>query len=81
MEILATSSAEVANCFKSVFTVVDSQRASRNSLEVGSPAERSPSPQDVELNRASTSSCPDMAGLRVKSQKHYCTVYCESFCL
>ncbi|ROL41549.1 Connector enhancer of kinase suppressor of ras 2 [Anabarilius grahami] len=42
----------------------DSQRASRNSLEVSSSAERSPSPIDQELKRASTSSCPDMAGLR-----------------
>lgn len=39
---------------------VDSLRASRNSLEIDSSAKRSPSPQSSELNRASTSSCPDM---------------------
>ncbi|XP_043119096.1 connector enhancer of kinase suppressor of ras 1 isoform X2 [Puntigrus tetrazona] len=43
-------------------------RASRNSLEIGSSAERSPSPQSSELNRASTSSCPDMAGLREEKE-------------
>lgn len=62
-------------------SVVDSQRASRNSLEASSPTERSPSPQDIELNRASISSCPDMAGLRVRLQKHYCSMFCESFWL
>ncbi|KAG1971634.1 connector enhancer of kinase suppressor of ras 1 isoform X3 [Pimephales promelas] len=46
----------------------DSQRVSRNSLEVSSSAERSPSPQDQELKRASTSSCPDMAGLREEKE-------------
>ncbi|KAK7142283.1 hypothetical protein R3I94_011837 [Phoxinus phoxinus] len=46
----------------------DSQRASRNSLEVSSSAERSPSPGDQELKRASTSSCPDMAGLREEKE-------------
>ncbi|XDV43283.1 hypothetical protein PO909_011789 [Leuciscus waleckii] len=46
----------------------DSQRASRNSLEVSSSAVRSPSPQDQELKRASTSSCPDMAGLREEKE-------------
>ncbi|XP_077095805.1 connector enhancer of kinase suppressor of ras 1 isoform X2 [Siphateles boraxobius] len=46
----------------------DSQRASRNSLEVTSSAERSQSPQDQELKRASTSSCPDMAGLREEKE-------------
>ncbi|XP_016372287.1 connector enhancer of kinase suppressor of ras 1-like isoform X3 [Sinocyclocheilus rhinocerous] len=46
----------------------DSQRASRKSLEIGSSAERSPSPQSSELNRASTSSCPDMAGLREEKE-------------
>ncbi|XP_059374974.1 CNK3/IPCEF1 fusion protein-like [Carassius carassius] len=52
----------------------ESQRASRNSLEIGSPAERSPSPRSPELNRASTSSCPDMAGLREeKENKKSCT--------
>ncbi|NP_991222.1 connector enhancer of kinase suppressor of ras 1 [Danio rerio] len=44
----------------------DSPRASRNSLEVKISAERSPSPQ--ELNRSSTSSCPDMAGLREEKE-------------
>ncbi|XP_057200398.1 connector enhancer of kinase suppressor of ras 1 isoform X2 [Triplophysa rosa] len=52
-----------SNTLKSHQFGTDSQRASRNSLEAGSPADRSPSPQNVELNRASTSSCPDMAGL------------------
>ncbi|XP_016385130.1 connector enhancer of kinase suppressor of ras 1-like isoform X2 [Sinocyclocheilus rhinocerous] len=46
----------------------DSLRASRKSLEIGSSAERSPSPQSSELNRASTSSCPDMAGLREEKE-------------
>ncbi|XP_016315877.1 connector enhancer of kinase suppressor of ras 1-like [Sinocyclocheilus anshuiensis] len=46
----------------------DSLRAGRNSLEIGSFAERSPSPQSSELNRASTSSCPDMAGLREEKE-------------
>ncbi|XP_052475803.1 CNK3/IPCEF1 fusion protein isoform X2 [Carassius gibelio] len=46
----------------------DSQCASRTSLEIGSPAERSPSPKSPELNRASTSSCPDMAGLREEKE-------------
>ncbi|XP_067311247.1 connector enhancer of kinase suppressor of ras 1 [Pseudorasbora parva] len=45
----------------------DSQRASRNSLEVSSSAERSPSPR-IELDRGSTSSCPDMAGLREEKE-------------
>ncbi|XP_042630070.1 CNK3/IPCEF1 fusion protein-like isoform X5 [Cyprinus carpio] len=49
-------------------TGADSQRASRNSLEIDSSAERSPSPQSSELNRASTSSCPDMAGLREEKE-------------
>lgn len=49
-------------------TGADSQRASRNSLEIDSSAERSPSPQSLELNRASTSSCPDMAGLREEKE-------------
>lgn len=44
----------------------DSLRGSRNSLEVKISAERSPSPQ--ELNRSSTSSCPDMAGLREEKE-------------
>lgn len=55
--------------YKSLFIVVDSQRASTNSLEASSPGDRSPSPQNVELNRARTSSCSDMAGLRVRPQK------------
>ncbi|XP_052009979.1 connector enhancer of kinase suppressor of ras 1-like isoform X2 [Xyrauchen texanus] len=43
----------------------DSQRSSQSNLVVDSSAgRRSPSPQGVELNRASTSSLPDMAGLR-----------------
>ncbi|XP_052437226.1 connector enhancer of kinase suppressor of ras 1 isoform X2 [Carassius gibelio] len=46
----------------------DSLRASRKSLQIGLTAERSPSPQDLELNRASTSSCPDMAGLREEKE-------------
>ncbi|XP_042598323.1 CNK3/IPCEF1 fusion protein-like [Cyprinus carpio] len=46
----------------------DSLRASRKSLEIGSSAERSPSPQSSELSRASTSSCPDMAGLREEKE-------------
>ncbi|XP_058605689.1 connector enhancer of kinase suppressor of ras 1 isoform X2 [Onychostoma macrolepis] len=46
----------------------DSLRASRNNLQIGSSAERSPSPQSSELNRASTSSCPDMAGLREEKE-------------
>uniref|UniRef100_A0A8C1WHV9 Connector enhancer of kinase suppressor of Ras 1 n=1 Tax=Cyprinus carpio TaxID=7962 RepID=A0A8C1WHV9_CYPCA len=46
----------------------DSLRASRKSLQIGSSAERSPSPQSSELSRASTSSCPDMAGLREEKE-------------
>ncbi|XP_050989111.1 connector enhancer of kinase suppressor of ras 1 isoform X2 [Labeo rohita] len=46
----------------------ESQRASRNSLEIDSSARRSPSPQGSELNRASTSSCPDMAGLKEEKE-------------
>ncbi|KAL1257904.1 hypothetical protein QQF64_011148 [Cirrhinus molitorella] len=46
----------------------DSHRGSRNSLETDSSAQRSPSPQSSELNRASTSSLPDMAGLREEKE-------------
>ncbi|XP_056624665.1 connector enhancer of kinase suppressor of ras 1 isoform X2 [Triplophysa dalaica] len=46
----------------------DSQRASTNSLEASSPGDRSPSPQNLELNRARTSSCSDMAGLRQEKE-------------
>ncbi|KAA0711195.1 Connector enhancer of kinase suppressor of ras 1 [Triplophysa tibetana] len=37
-------------------------------LEAASPGDRSPSPQNVELNRARTSSCSDMAGLREEKE-------------
>ncbi|XP_073682867.1 connector enhancer of kinase suppressor of ras 1 isoform X2 [Garra rufa] len=46
----------------------DSQRGSQNSLETDSSAQRSPSPQSSEQNRSSTSSLPDMAGLREEKE-------------
>ncbi|TRY99326.1 hypothetical protein DNTS_029691 [Danionella cerebrum] len=57
----ALSSDLTASNLKRLHSGAASLSGSRNSLEVSSPSERSPSPQ--QLNRASTSSCPDMAGL------------------
>ncbi|XP_051502389.1 connector enhancer of kinase suppressor of ras 2-like [Myxocyprinus asiaticus] len=60
-----SSNGHQSNTLKRQQPGTDSQRSSRSSLEVDSSAgRRSPSPQGVELNRASTSSLPDMAGLR-----------------
>ncbi|XP_052001156.1 CNK3/IPCEF1 fusion protein-like isoform X2 [Xyrauchen texanus] len=59
-----SSNGQQSNTLKRPTPGIDSQRASQDSLELGSSAgRRSPSPQGVELNRGSTSSLPDMAGL------------------